>query len=229
MKLFKAVAVISTLALLVLAFTPGLRAGNDVWNKKTTIMFSQPFEIPGGQILPAGSYVFKLLDSPYDRDIVQIFNEDETHIYATVLAIPNHHLQATDTTVLKFEERASGSPQAIKAWFHPGDTWGQEFVYPKQRAIELAKLVNEPVPSMPTELTPSITTAATSPKEELRLEKAPIKAEEPSGEELPINRAFAPTVASLPKTASALPLVGLIGVLCLAAAFGLLLVTRRAG
>lgn len=234
MKLFKAVAAICSLALLALVFTPGLKAGNDAWNKKTTVQFSEPFEVPGGQVLEAGTYVFKLLDSIYDRDIVQIFNEDETHIYATVLAIPNHRLHAPENTIMRFQERVSGSPQAIKAWFHPGETWGQEFVYPKARAIELAKVSNEPVPSMPEALTPTITSSATSPKEEpiVALEKAPLKVAEPSGEELPISRAIAGTpqeAASLPKTASSLPLVGLIGLLSLAAAFGLLIVTRRAG
>jgi LPXTG-motif cell wall-anchored protein len=231
MKLFKVVMTICSLALLALVFTPGLRADSDLWNKKTTLTFSEPFEIPGGQILPAGTYVFKLLDSPFDRDIVQIFNEDQTHVYATVLAIPNYRLEAPENTIMRFEERASGSPQAIKAWFHPGNTRGHEFVYPKARAIELAKLTNEPIPSMPTELTPDITT---SPADQpaMALEKAPLKAEEPSGEELPISRVFESIphqVASLPKTASSMPLVGLIGLLSLAAAFALLIVTRRAG
>jgi hypothetical protein len=229
MKLLKVLTVIGSLALLALMLTPGLKADNEVWNQKTTMKFSQPFEIPGGRVLPAGTYVFKLLDSRYDRDIVQIFNEDQTHVYATILAIPNHRLNAPENTILNFEERASGSPQAIKAWFHPAETWGHEFVYPKARAVELAKLVNEPVPSMPAEMTPEISAPATTAKDEpvVALEKAPLMAEEPSGEELPISRAFAPEVASLPKTASSLPLVGLIGLLSLAAAFTLLVVTKR--
>jgi LPXTG-motif cell wall-anchored protein len=230
MKLFKVVMAICSLALLGLVFTPGLKAADDVWGKKTTLTFNEPFEIPGGQVLPAGTYVFKLLDSPSDRDIVQIFNEDQTHVYATVLAIPNYRLEAPENTIMRFEERASGSPGAIKAWFHPGTTRGHEFVYPKARAIELAKLTNEPIPSMPTELTPDITTSSAG-HPALELERAPLKAEEPSGEELPISRVFEATplhVASLPKTASSMPLVGLIGLLSLAAAFGLLIATRRA-
>jgi len=227
MKLFKVFTAIGSLALLAFAFTPGLKAGNDVWNKKTTLTFSQPFEIPGGQVLPAGTYVFKLLDSPYDRDIVQIFNEDQSHVYATVLAIPNRRLHAPENTTMNFTERAAGSPQAIKAWFHPGERYGQEFVYPKARAVELAQLTSEPVPSMPAELTPNIT----SEEPAVALEKAPLNAEEPSGEELPLSTAFAPTteVASLPKTASSLPLVGMIGLLSLTAAFTLLIVTKRIG
>ena len=227
MKLFKVLTAITSLALLALVLTPCLKADNDVWDKKTTLTFSQPFEVPGGQVLPAGTYVFKLLDSSTDRNIVQIFNEDQTHVYATILAIPNYRLHAPENTIMNFEERASGSPVAIKAWFHPGDTLGHEFVYPKARAVELAKVTNEPVPSMPTELTPTITAEAPV----AALEKAPLKAEEPGGEELPITRAFTstPEAATLPQTASSLPLVGLIGLLSLTAAFVLFLVTKRIG
>jgi len=228
MKIFRLIMTICSLALLSVVLVPRLSAGNDVWNKKTTLTFSQPFEIPGGQVLPAGTYVFKLLDSPYDRDIVQIFNEDQTHVYATILAIPNYRLRAPQDTVMRFEERESGSPQAIKAWFHPGSKAGQEFVYPKARAVELAKIANEPVPSIPMEVTPNITTV---PAEEsvAALEKVPIQAEEPTGEELPVSRAFAPEpvqTASLPKTASSMPLIGLIGLFSLAGALGIFIVTK---
>lgn len=231
MKLFKIFSGIVILALLAFLATPGTRADNEVWNHKTTLTFSAPFEIPGGRVLSAGTYVFKLLDSRYDRDIVQIFNADETHIYATILAIPNHRLQAPENTIMNFEERAAGSPEAIKAWFHPGETWGHEFVYPKARAVELAKLTNEPVPSMAAEVPPESNAPAPTVKEQsiATLEEAPLTAEEPSGQELPITRAFAPEVASLPKTASSMPLVGLIGLLSLASALGLLIVTKRIG
>jgi len=230
MKLFKVAMAVLGLGLLVLAFAPGIQAGNDVWNKKTTLTFSAPFEIPGGQVLSAGTYVFKLLDSPYDRDIVQITSKDERHVYATILAIPNQRLHAPENTIMRFEERAAGSPQAIKAWFHPGDRMGHEFVYPKVRAVELAKVENEPVPAMPTEVAPAITSSTAEQPAEA-LETAPLTAEEPTGEELPIARAFQPAPvesASLPKTASSMPLVGLIGMLSLAGAFGLWIMTRRA-
>src|SRR5689334_17242715 len=110
-------------------------------NRKTTVTFSAPVEIPGvdAQVLPAGTYVFKLLDSQSDRHIVQIFNKDETHIYSTILAIPNYRLKATDKTVMTFSERPVGEPEALRAWFYPGRNWGEEFVYPEAKAIELAK------------------------------------------------------------------------------------------
>src|SRR5947207_1681949 len=80
------------------------------WNKKTTVTFSAPVEIPGvnAQVLPAGTYVFKLLDSQSDRHIVQIFNKEETHVFSTILAIPNYRLKATNKTVMTFAEKTAG-------------------------------------------------------------------------------------------------------------------------
>src|SRR4029077_960759 len=132
--------------------------------KKTTLTFSGPVEIPGvgAQVLPAGTYVFRLFDSLSDRNIVQVFSADESHIFATILAIPNYRLKATDKTVMTFAERAAGDPQAIRAWFYPGDNWGQEFVYPKRRALELARLTNLPVLYIPDELAPNLVAPVTS-------------------------------------------------------------------
>jgi hypothetical protein len=219
-----------------LAVAPQSRA--DEFNKKTTITFSEPFEVPGvdAQILPAGTYVFKLMDSPTDREIVQIFSADGLHLYTTILAIPNLRLKATDKTVLTFGERGAGQPEAIKAWFYPGQQWGQEFVYSKKRAMELAKIVNEPVLSMPIDTTTAV------PVETLRTVQ--LAAIQPTGEEVPVTTVVeAPPVAvmaqaepqtmpqaqveTLPRTASSLPLFASIGTLSLLAGFTLLIVTKR--
>ena len=101
----------------------------DQWNKETKVMFSAPVQIPG-QVLQAGSYVFKLLDNQSDRHIVQIFNEDQTQLIATVLAIPAYRLKPTDDTLISFEERSAGNPEAVSRWFYPGDLDGVAFTYP---------------------------------------------------------------------------------------------------
>ena len=56
------------------------------------------WEIPGvnAQVLPAGVYVFRLLDSLSNRHIVQVFHKDESQIYATIFAIPDHRLRVAD-------------------------------------------------------------------------------------------------------------------------------------
>ena len=152
MNRFKLMTAVFFVSLVALAVSPMAQATD--YDKKTIVTFSAQFEIPGvgQQFLPAGTYVFKLVDSLSDRDIVQIFSKDETHVFATILTIPNYRLKATSKTVMTFRERASGEPEAIRAWFYPGANWGQEFVYPKKRAMELAKVAMQPVLAMPDEL-----------------------------------------------------------------------------
>jgi hypothetical protein len=226
MDRFRVVGMIFCLSLVVLTFLPSAMA--DAWDRKTVVTFSAPVEVPGvgAQTLPAGTYVFKIFSSLADRHIVQIFNEAENHVFTTILAIPNYRLKATDKTVMTFGERAAGQPEAIRAWFYPGRNWGEEFVYPKFRAVELAKITNQPVLATPIEL-------ATAPVEALKT--APVVAVKPTGEVVEIAEVVEPppaepvevAAASLPKTASPLPLVGLIGLISLATGFALSVIAKR--
>src|SRR6185503_7186145 len=163
----------------------GTASAQQGWDKRTMVTFSAPVEIPGisAQVLPAGTYVFRLMNSPSDRHIVQILNKDETHLYANILAIPNWRLKPTDKTVMTFAERAAGEPQAIRAWFYPGDNSGQEFVYPKKRAVELAKITNQPVLYVPDEVAPNMVAAVKTPTEPavIALKEVPLRAVEPTG------------------------------------------------
>ena len=144
---------------LVVLLTPAVTA--DELDKKTIVTFSAPVEVPG-KVLPAGTYVFKLLDSSSNRNIVQIFDKDEKHLIATMLALPDYRLKPADKPVIQFDERASGSPPALEAWFYPGDDYGQQFVYPHTRAVELAKRTNQNVLSMRDDMTRNMATKATS-------------------------------------------------------------------
>jgi hypothetical protein len=111
----------------------------DEWNKRTVITINEPIQLPN-TVLPAGTYVFKLLDSPSDRHIVQVFDKDETHLLTTILAIPNYRLQPTGKSAFAFWETQAGNPQALRAWFYPGDNFGQEFAYPKDVSTQIAAI-----------------------------------------------------------------------------------------
>jgi hypothetical protein len=100
----------------------------DMADKKTIVTINQPIQVPG-KVLPAGTYVFKLLDSN-DLTLVAIFNADETHLITTVRGISDSRMETPDKAILQLEERPSGQPEALKAWFYPGDNTGIEFVYP---------------------------------------------------------------------------------------------------
>ena len=219
-RLSRALVMAFSIPVLCVMFTSAASA--QPRSKKTMVTFNAPVEVPGvdAQVLPAGTYMFKLLDSQSDRHIVQIFNKEGNHVYSTILAIPNYRLKATDKTVMTFAERRAGDPQAIRAWFYPGDNWGQEFVYPKKKAIELAKITNTPVLYIPDEVAVNyvapVTTATEAPV--VALKAVAIRAVKPTGEDIEVAEVVVPPpvqTASLPKTASDLPLVTLMGFLCL--------------
>jgi len=117
----------------------------DQWNKKTYITINEAVQVPG-KVLQPGRYVMKLAESPSNRHIVQIFNDREDQLQTTVLAIPNYRLQPTGKTEFQWWETPAGQPKAIRAWFYPGDNFGQEFAYPKSEAVAIAAATNEQVP-----------------------------------------------------------------------------------
>ncbi len=142
MKNLKTLATASCLGLM--ALVPGAVA--DQWNKKTYITISEPIQVPG-KVLQPGKYVMRLMESPSNRHIVQIFNEREDQLQTTVLAIPNYRLQPTGKTEFQWWETPAGQPKAIRAWFYPGDNFGQEFAYPKSEAVAIAAKTNQTVPT----------------------------------------------------------------------------------
>jgi hypothetical protein len=227
MRFFRVIIVGLALSLLVGAFLNPARA--DQWNKKTILTFSQPIEIPG-KVLPAGTYVFKLVDSLSYRHIVRIWNENESEVIATIIAIPNYRLEPTGESVVKFREMPGDSPEALRAWFYPGDNFGQEFVYPKARAIQLAQASHEIVPAETVE--PTESTLKTVPL----IAITPEKKEEPVTEAiqvLPLHHPETPAPApvteakELPKTASSIPLIGLLGVASIGLALGLKMLAKQ--
>src|SRR5579885_1209314 len=84
---------------LLAAMLPLPQGKADAWDQKTTFTLSGPVEIPG-QVLSPGTYVFKLADSQSNRNIVQVFNKDQNHLYGTFLAIPDYRLQPTGKPVI---------------------------------------------------------------------------------------------------------------------------------
>jgi LPXTG-motif cell wall-anchored protein len=218
----KCSAVVFCVVLMFVAALPTVVMA-DEWNKATRLTFSEPVEVPG-MVLVAGTYWFTLANSDSNRNIVEVWNADRSRLITTILAIPDYRLQPTGKTVVHFEERPSNAPEAIHSWFYPGDNYGEEFVYPKSRATELAKQTSRPVLSMP----------EPAPTEPQQIKQAPVKAVTPSGEEIEISEVIAsqPIAASavpnsLPKTGSPLPLLGLAGLLALASSVGLRMAARK--
>ena len=149
----------------------------DEENQAIKLTFSDPVEVPG-QVLPAGTYWFTLADNDSDRNIVQIWNADRTQLVTTILAIPDYRQKTPEKTIINFEETPSGQPEAIRSWFYPGKNYGDELVYPKARAMQLAKQAGRPVLSMPDEQASNAT----------QIKQASVKAMTPNGEEIELQK-----------------------------------------
>jgi len=123
---------------LIIAFTLffELAAHADESDQTTTITFSEPIQIPG-QVLPAGSYLFKLANSDSAQNIVQVFNADRTVLYASLQTIAAERQETTDHTAVTLAEPESGGPKVLVKWFYPGREIGNEFLYPGQKEKEL--------------------------------------------------------------------------------------------
>ncbi len=117
----------------------------DEYDKKTIVTISQPTEAPG-IVLQPGTYVIRLLNSASNRHIAEIMNERMNHLYALTFTAAAERVTPAGKTVLTFYEGTNGRPPALKTWFWPGDTIGQEFLYPKKQAAKIAADTHQRVP-----------------------------------------------------------------------------------
>jgi len=233
MKHFQSIALAAFAGCIGVALLPSLQA--DTWNKKTTMKITEPLQVPScctpdhTVTLQPGEYVMVLVDSLSDRHIVRIFDKDEKNVITTILAIPNYRLQPTGKTVFQYWEVPAGQPKALRAWFYPGDNFGQEFAYHKHTAEQIAVFVKTPVPAIEVDTTveaelktaPLVVVDESGKASEL---VAAVPPPEPAVQEQVVQTADRqePAPAELPHTASVMPLLGLTGLVSLAlfAAFG---------
>ena len=132
-------------AVLALGLTTAAHA--DEWSKLTYLTFSGPVNMPG-ITLPAGTYRLELMDPDTSRRVIRVSDKDGSKNYGIFLTISDQKMEPSSEPVVMFKEMPAGSPQAIRAWFYPGETHGYEFVYPHDQAMKIAKATHQPVLSM---------------------------------------------------------------------------------
>ena len=217
MAIKKLIGVAGALAVLGVMTAGAARA--ETFDKRTVFTFNQPFSVPG-VTLPAGDYMFRIVDTQTGRRVIQVLSGDGKMPYAMLHSIPDVRLEASANPEVRFMETAKGQPSAVKAWWYPHERTGYEFIYPKDQARRLAEETKEPV------LT---TQVETTKVEETKV--AELARIEPTGEETPVAVPIVPEPEAivaeaeprteLPVTATGLPALGLIGLLALALAAGL--------
>jgi hypothetical protein len=239
---------IAALALLGLAgLNSALNA--DEYDRKTVISISQPLEVPG-VVLPPGTYVMRLFNSSTNRHIVQFMNERQNQQLALTFAIPAERIRPAEKTILTMYEGSQGAPPAARTWFYPGDTVGQEFLYPHKQAVSISERTKVAVPEIETGKPAEVSTAEAVKTDDdeaesiaqSRVESPLIARAEPAPEPIPApepqqavqpppqtepetpaaqSDAVSTSSDSLPKTAGNGPLALLLGSLAFVAAFAL--------
>jgi len=216
------------------------QARADEWDKKTIVKITEPMEVPGATLSP-GTYVFKLVNLAAERHVVTITDEDQKKTYATIIAIPNYRLEPTDKSTFLFWETPAGQPRALRAWFYPADNFGQEFVYPRDRAAQISQVTHQQVPSQPAaEPAPTPAPAPApqvaentpppppAPAQTAPAPPPPAAAPAPAPEPAPqVAQNEAPR--TLPQTSSNLPLLAMSGFLAIGIAAGLGSLVKRVG
>src|SRR5205085_8334076 len=147
----------SRVTVLVLCACIGLTGHASGASRQTPFSTNETLEVPG-RILEPGNYVFKIIETEAQRNVLQVFETvqlwtgDESQLLSTFLTMPNYDVPTTDKTVFAFFERGPKQPKALRIWFSPGKNYGHEFAYPRGQAVELAKSIGRGVLSLPVEL-----------------------------------------------------------------------------
>lgn len=234
----KAALACMTAAMVTMSVNAGAQTGPR--NQDTFFTFSQSVELPK-TTLPAGTYLFQLMDSNSNRHIVKVMSQDRKELLATLMAIPYYSNQrpSEDPQVRFMETRAqagAANTNAIKMWFYPGNSVGHEFIYPRSQATQIAARTGESVLTTKSEAEVSetadlsrvdpngvdaeaaVTTQATTETAQAEPAREPVGAivGEPARatepSPSPERRDDAPARTDLPNTAGALPLLALIGI-----------------
>lgn len=225
-------------ALLVAATTAPANA--QTYERVTKITFDTAVELPT-MVLPAGTYQFRLTDPDSDRHVIEVLDENGATLVTRLHAMPTSRSETSDVTIVTFRETAANEPVAVRYWYYPNDRMGQEFAYPRERAIALADATGESVLSVDGDRVEPGATVQTEPVIEPAPVTEPVQAPvtepvqepvltvqepvEPMQTEPVVTDTTVGTSGRLPDTAGGLPLVALLGILALGG--GLMVRARR--
>jgi hypothetical protein len=135
----KYLILVSSIAAVTLVGTLASPARADDCDKLTYLTFSAPVALPG-VALPAGTYRFTHPDCSANDRVLQVSSQDGREVYATLQTIPDARTTVSKESEVIFAEMPAGSPPAVKAWFYPGETIGDELIYPRHEAPRVGGL-----------------------------------------------------------------------------------------
>ena len=106
--------------------------------QQATVAVTQAVEVPG-IVLQPGNYVFSVDAPTGTRQTLSIRDSKTNRVVATVLAVPAQRREEVSGELVPFGTTEGGNPSAIRFWFPPRQSSGFELVYPRARAVVLAR------------------------------------------------------------------------------------------
>jgi hypothetical protein len=235
-----------------LTVTPTVVA--DEWNLETKITPDHQIEVPGAVLEANTTYRIALMDSPYERKVVQLYNADRTELLTQFIAISGEKLRPVEDTTFEFIEVPAGHPVPVQAWFYPGRRIGLEFLYsqedkdkfagywreqkteqvaqaapPEPAVVEQTTVIEPAEPQViePPAETPTATEQAVIEEPKADTEIVVAKPTEPETEPVQMTQNTEPAPSEeLPRTAGELQLIGLLGALATTLGLGVRAIRR---
>ena len=129
-------------------------AAAQIEKEKSIFTASESIQV-GSQVVPPGTYLIRVVPLSYNRNLVQVTSEDGSKVFASALATP--HPKKDDEQIpssrFVYYPTGDGETKALRTWFAPSTPYGQDIVYPKKRASELAVASKQEVIAIPEETT----------------------------------------------------------------------------
>jgi len=113
-------------------------------DKRTYFTFSGPVALPGAT-LPAGRYVFRIVDTTSSRKVIQVLSDDGKKPFTMSNTIPDQRRDPAKDATVSFYETARGTPAAVKSWWYPGESIGYQFIYPRAQAKQIAQTTGKAI------------------------------------------------------------------------------------
>jgi len=166
------------LAFVLFLTVPSTRA--DEWNLETKITPDHQIEVPGAVLDANTTYVIALMDSPYERKVVRVYNQDRSQMLSQFIAISAEKLQPVDDTTFEFMEVPAGHPVPVEKWFYPGRRIGLEFLYSPQDRDKFASYWRE----QGTERVATVEQPAANTEEQNTVDQAQVETQAPANDQV---------------------------------------------
>ena len=112
------------------AVAPAARA--DEYDQATRVTFNQPIEIPGNEVLAAGTYWFVMAPDMGPAGIVRIFSADRTKLYAKMPVQSTLRRNTTQDSEFILAQPSQNQPKQLLSWFYPDRLYGHQFIYGRE-------------------------------------------------------------------------------------------------